>query len=90
MSVENSYLFFPESRGGCGCGGSDDSLALPLLLGALFLATAYLNNQIIMAAERKRKKRYAIIESKLKFAKCFKFWTLQIKFARSSGIIEIV
>ena len=48
-----------ESRSGCGCGGgSGSSLTLPLLLGALFLATAFLNNQIIMGGGgRKRRKR---------------------------------
>ena len=50
-----------SSRGGggcCGCGGGSGDLALPLLLGALFLATAFLNSQIIMAGEDKRKKRF--------------------------------
>ena len=47
-----------ESRSGCGCGGGGgSSLTLPLLLGALFLATAFLNNQIIMGGGgRKRRK----------------------------------
>ena len=40
----------------CGCGGNDGSYLFPLLIGALFLATVFLNNQIIMAG-KKRKKR---------------------------------
>ena len=52
-------FLFIESRSSCGCGGGgSNGLTLPLLLGALFLATAFLNNQIIMAGGgRRRRKR---------------------------------
>ena len=58
MSSIQYFLHFAESRSSCGCGSGGSGLTLPLLLGALFLATAFLNNQIMNAGGgRKRRKR---------------------------------
>ena len=58
-SIQSDILYtFAESRSSCGCGSGGSGLTLPLLLGALFLATAFLNNQIMNAGGgRKRRKR---------------------------------
>ena len=52
----NFFLGSSYKSCNCGCGGNDGSYLFPLLIGALFLATVFLNNQIIMAG-KKRKKR---------------------------------
>jgi hypothetical protein len=60
-----NYYFLGESkRSSCGCGssGGDSSFALPILLSALFFATSFLNQQIIMAGG-KRKKRHVQLYS---------------------------